>query len=458
MNDNLRVLIVLIFLVAIVIIGWWLIMPQPTQNIFTTLQQNIDHKYRILLITLETRDLPVVEIHNRNLTEYANLAGYDYEFLNSYESPLNMPVYWQKLLLVQEKLNTTDYDYVVWLDSDVFIQKHEVLLETLINESPSSHIYIGKDYPPTSFSAYCAGVFMIKNSEIGRNFIDECIDTYINRKECKNEKGEYTLNGKWAGRCYEQGVMNELIKTKYSQYVYEIPNKYLINDGGSHPYTMIHHQYGNKDDSYKNFVTLNNELKIKPLPIIPRDTDMKFAVLLTMHVNDERLKMYQEVLNMWKTRTNFDIYVVNSSNMSLSYGSIKGVFQFDQKHGLQSNPSIPEVNSIFKIFEAHEELYSYDMVFKVTGKYYISELENMANYIPSDTDICLQYQTFTRGQNCEFFGIRPGLISELKSVNDKYHLECAIRDLSKKYKSTRMPLIKLNKGITRSDGSIVKYL
>ena len=56
--------------------------------------------------------------------------------------------------------------------------------------------------------------FIIKNTKIGINFLEDCIKE-INYK-CIN-KTDGSLKGNWAASCYEQGIMNILID-KISNY------------------------------------------------------------------------------------------------------------------------------------------------------------------------------------------------------------------------------------------------
>ena len=73
-----------------------------------------------------------------------------------------------------------------------------------------------------------AGVFFIKNSEIGRSFINECIYFIENSKKCIIDGKE---KGLWAGICYEQGVMNYLIKKnkKYRNNTYVTKTNIIYN-------------------------------------------------------------------------------------------------------------------------------------------------------------------------------------------------------------------------------------
>lgn len=170
-----------------------------------------NEKNKIAIVTLETRNSEMLSIHNNNIQEYCKLHDYVYIFKNTYENKLKLPIYWKKLQLVKDILENNDFDYVLWMDSDTLINDMTISLENILESNYS--IYMGKDLN-TKFNLN-AGVFVIKNDKVGLKFLTECIEVYINRDSCKDEFGNYALNGEWSKECYEQGVMNELIKTKY---------------------------------------------------------------------------------------------------------------------------------------------------------------------------------------------------------------------------------------------------
>jgi hypothetical protein len=182
-----------------------------------------DYKHKVAIVTLETREMKeLLSIHNNSFMNYANYHGYKYIFFDKYESLKNLPIYWQKLEILLEILKDKNNDYVMWVDSDTLVAHPRVSLNIILNQSDSS-IFIGKDEPYKDTNGFCAGIFIIKNNDIGINFLNDCINTYTNRPQCINNNQEYILFREWAGECYEQGIMNELINTKYSNDVYNIP-------------------------------------------------------------------------------------------------------------------------------------------------------------------------------------------------------------------------------------------
>ena len=105
------------------------------------------------------------------------------------------------------------YERIVWVAIKKGLKaRHEFLFEDNDNDN-----------------VFNAGVFIVKNCPLGLQFIKECIQ-YL-KINCKGTAKKYDLNTEWAGMCYEQGIMNKLIDTKYKYYngVITIPS-YIINN------------------------------------------------------------------------------------------------------------------------------------------------------------------------------------------------------------------------------------
>jgi hypothetical protein len=210
-------------------------------NTFRNVDMPTQEKYKILFITYETRDANFVKIHNSNLNEYAKKYDYEYEFISTI--PNNKNVYWYKLELIKNRLETNKYDYVMWLDSDTFINPNTDIKD-VINEY-SNHVMIGYD---VDFSPCTnAGLFLIKNSQIGLNFLNDCIEYYNNvvKKTCMiNSK---IVDGIWAGLCYEQGYMTSILFSKYKMDVTMIPHKYMFSSHQCTPNKLLFHNCGESD-------------------------------------------------------------------------------------------------------------------------------------------------------------------------------------------------------------------
>jgi len=183
------------------------------------------NKLKILIITAEDRNHSFIKIHDKNFKKYCAIHGYKY--IRESNCPRSISTtYWCKIHLVKKYLDQDKYDYVVWADSDTIITNFKVPLEFFISKY-NKDIIIGKDCTfNDSFIDINAGFFIVKNSIRGRSFINNCLETIRKKPKCIINNKE---QGKWAGPCYEQGVMNELYRSDmYNNCIYVDNNKELI--------------------------------------------------------------------------------------------------------------------------------------------------------------------------------------------------------------------------------------
>jgi hypothetical protein len=125
--------------------------------------------------------------------------------------------------MVLDAIKSNKYDYVIWMDSDTVIKNFNINIGDILNRFYSD-IFIGSDNN-NSFDITNAGVFIIKNSNIGINFLQDC--THYVSDKCLNIDG--SLKGIWAASCYEQGVMNILIADRYNRYTTILTNDIIFN-------------------------------------------------------------------------------------------------------------------------------------------------------------------------------------------------------------------------------------
>lgn len=223
--------IVFIFVIGIIVIH------KDIKNILITFKfisnnyNPVDYKKRrILILTVENRNLEYINLHNEIMEKYAELNNYSYIHLESCNDH-NITVYWCKIYKVLEYLKTGEYDYVFWSDSDTIVTDYSTDIDTYISKFGEKDIIIGIDGGYSLFDGIInilnSGLFLIKNSEKGIQFLEDCINDINNKDECikdGKEQGFYSLG------CYEQGIMNELIKNKYSEFVYVDYSKQLIDN------------------------------------------------------------------------------------------------------------------------------------------------------------------------------------------------------------------------------------
>jgi hypothetical protein len=199
---------------------------------------------KILIISFDNRkNFKFIDLHNKNIMNYCELwKNVEYEFADI--DNCNESVYWYKLILMYEKLNSNKYDYVMWMDSDTIIAKQDMSLQKLVN-SYLSDIFISYNNGIFQKNILCAGVFIIKNSDIGKNFVKDCIDLY-KKSNCK--KSNNKLNGIYGHMCYEEGVMNYFIYEKYFKYTTVLEPNIINNIDSCNKDSFILHYYGLSND------------------------------------------------------------------------------------------------------------------------------------------------------------------------------------------------------------------
>lgn len=201
------------------------------------MQKPLKIKNKIIFITFENRNGEYIDIHNMNISQYVQRWNYVYKFF----SKCNHNVYWCKIHLLLNELRNNECDYVIWLDSDTVIKKPLIDINTILN-SYSSDIFIGGDNMKDR-DLVNSGVFIIKNSDTGKQFLLDCINTVD--KHCFMDDGK--LRGIWAGSCYEQGMMNLLIADKYSKNTTVLPTNIIYNSSKCYDNTFIMHLYASSD-------------------------------------------------------------------------------------------------------------------------------------------------------------------------------------------------------------------
>lgn len=145
---------------------------------------------RKLVVSHNTLDSNYLEYTKKNHNAYTAHQGYDYWFRNgnidsgkfsipnSSKKIFQLGLYWQKIAAVEDALNllkqdgSRKYDWVIWVDADAFFTNMNTRLESIIAQAkPSGYFIIARDYPTSD--CINAGVFLVKNNEEGRNFINQ---------------------------------------------------------------------------------------------------------------------------------------------------------------------------------------------------------------------------------------------------------------------------------------------
>lgn len=416
-------------------------------------------KNKITIITMEDRPLgDMLSIHNTSVENYAKHHGYDYRFTKTFDSPL--PVYWKKLHWMQEIMDENQCDYVLWMDSDTMVCNPWVPIEAMISLKPDAAIFIGRDWPFWSINALCAGVFLVKNDQVGKRFISECLNKAVNNPACL-VGDKPVLQGVWAGECYEQGVMNQFLKKEFSENLCIVGPEFICNSGMKHCRfdSLFLHCFGAKDRTllaFKRFIAQDRKL-----PIVKNPRPLKVAILLTMHGLPERRSMYSQVLSKWLNKTQLPIFIIDSAGNELFNENHSRPFKYHsfQQTDQRVSPGF-EPQSLAKAFEFFEnEFQNFDLICKITGKYFIADLEHLISFILDNAELVLQNRTDTLGQNSEIFMIKPSLFPKLLS-SQFVSTEEKLVDFNNQTSPQviHLPPLPIDNTFARNDGKILNWL
>ncbi len=227
------------------------------------LTRPIQKKNKILIITFDDRpQVTYIKLHNKSFQNYCELNNIEYKYESVYNKNLNNNPYWYKIYLTKFYLDTNDYDYVMWVDSDTMIMNNSVDLNKLLN-SYSSDLFLCDDNQ--IIQKINAGIFIIKNSKIGRQYLTDCINNFCNK--CI-KPGENKLKGTWASTCYEQGIMNIVLIKNYIKYTTILPLNIVLCSNRAEYFKLLKnifiiHYYDTKtDDRNILFDRIDKDLNI----------------------------------------------------------------------------------------------------------------------------------------------------------------------------------------------------
>ena len=246
-------LLIVVFIIVILLLGenikiLYYTINKPKKNLFTPVPLK---KRKIAIITAENRNDEYIKYHDLNCKKYSRIHGYSYIRLNNCD-PIESSTYWCKIYKVKKFLESGNYDYVLWLDSDTIFTNFDTSIDYYISKMGEPDIIISND---SNSYILNAGIFLIKNSNIGRSFINDCINTIENNSNCILDGKE---QGMWAGACYEQGVINILLHEKYNKdYYFDEGDliKNIINFDINKEYnlSLITHLPNSKNDNRNTF-------------------------------------------------------------------------------------------------------------------------------------------------------------------------------------------------------------
>jgi hypothetical protein len=200
--------------------------------------------------------------------------------------------------------------------------------------------------------------------------------------------------------------------------------------------------------------------------VIPRAYNNTDKVNHAINNVNTRLEVYKNTINEWLSKTNLIIHIVDSTGYKFEEFSnnprIK-ICSFTNNNDWGGGPTPYEAYAILHAYN-YFELWNYDKIIKITGKYFIPNMEKIISNIPLDADIIFQYSHTNTYQQSEIFGCKTKYLIDimnmiLKNSKNKTHFEESLHTLNKNknYKIYRLPKI-IIKPTERSDGSYISKL
>lgn len=179
---------------------------------------NSEVNAKIAIVDHSTLDAPFFKLSQENHRNYAKKHGYHYISRNGvisgayFKDPQhtnrirNLGLYWQKITALLDAANITNpnnqerkYEWLLWMDADALFTNMDKRLEDIIQNYPEAYLIMPSDeseFGDPQAIVINNGVFLIRNNELGRLFLERARDLY----------GAYKDNG-----CPEQDAMQDLI-------------------------------------------------------------------------------------------------------------------------------------------------------------------------------------------------------------------------------------------------------
>ena len=199
--------------------------------------------------------------------DYCDANGYDFIFYDKEDIDdkyqHKYPPYWWKVAMVYDVMKRSDYDYVMWIDSDACVHDHEVRMERVCPENMifvmSSDIDIYKLPEKINFTGeFNAGVWIVRNNNKGKRFMKDWLNMYQSDRWYR--KGDewtckyHVLPCMWAGTYYEQGSCYDLMhSSKYSPYILQLHYNILQGYRNPNEYSYTIHFCGDSKKYIKQY-------------------------------------------------------------------------------------------------------------------------------------------------------------------------------------------------------------
>jgi len=270
---NIGNIICILFLIVIVVIIFNNLLNNETYYI-----KKINNRNPVQ--TMNNKKICIVQFDNRKKLDESleTLMEINRTYCSKYDScdyirfydDLQISPYWAKVKHVQNVMKDNKYDYIMWVDTDAAIDMDIDIID-YIDKNIENKSFLGSTDPPmlnihnvkipmykiiNRYSDFNAGVWVVKNNEIGKKMIDEWIDLYDpslwENKDKKWKCTNYGLPCIWAS-CpgYEQGCFIKYIIPKYEEHIKMINWDIINNPYFDDKENKVHHFAGPYKDKLK---------------------------------------------------------------------------------------------------------------------------------------------------------------------------------------------------------------
>lgn len=219
--------------------------------------------------------------------------------------------------------------------------------------------------------------------------------------------------------------------------IFYILNEKRNNIYKHHVQKFIHYNENNKYNKFNKWIVLLTTC------VSPRIKSNEF-----INENDEmeyRKELYVQQINNWLDKTDLYIVVVECSGYTFPEINKNNerlkIISFNLDKNNSSNSSDCEVNSMkyaLNKLKTNENYKNCTHILKVTGRYYLENINSVLKNTSPNLDLYLQYhrQDDIKWQNTEYYGIKKELcINFIKSYNYSQKIENYLYEysLDKKY-------------------------
>ena len=119
-----------------------------------------------------SKNLPYLQESEKINSEYCKKYGIEYYCETNekliYETLKDRAGSWFKIPFLKDQLESTNCDYVIYIDSDAFIANEEVDFRDIIANYPEYDLILGADFGPDLVNG---GVLIFKNTEWSKDFL-----------------------------------------------------------------------------------------------------------------------------------------------------------------------------------------------------------------------------------------------------------------------------------------------